>query len=238
MLWKRTDIKARLSKFRDRKVSEQAVLEEVYTILNKEAIKEERIRNNISGTSEQPSNNFNFDLLQTKNIFHLEQIRHICIDYRLRFLDSVYFKGEIPQEAVKKIKQLEHSHGIELQGYKIIAPSRLFKLKDKDDPLLFVPIGNHYYYLIHKWGRDLHPLRRIFAWPFKNIVNLTLLVVLISFFTTLMIPEGLFSKTNSSAEFWVVFFFMFKSIAAVVIFYGVALGKNFNPAIWRSKFLN
>jgi hypothetical protein len=75
-------------------------------------------------------------------------------------------------------------------------------------------------------------------WPFKNIINLAVLVFAISFLVTLMVPEGLFSKSNSSVEFWILYFFMFKSIAAVVIFYGFALGKNFNPAIWNSKYFN
>jgi len=104
--------------------------------------------------------------------------------------------------------------------------------------LLFAPIGNGYYYLIHKWGNDLHPLRKILMWPFKNIVNLGLLVFAISYLVTLCIPEGLFSRGNSTSEFWIVYFFVFKGIAAVVLFYGFALGKNFNPAIWNSKYFN
>ena len=169
---------------------------------------------------------------------HLSHIRSICIDYRLRFLDSKYFKGDLPPRAISEVKRLEKLHDTELGGFKILAPSKLFKLEDKDDPILFAPIGNGYYYLIHKWGKDLHPLRRILVWPFKNIVNLAAVVLLISFLITLMVPQGLFSKTGSAAEFWIVFFFMFKSIAAVVIFYGFALGKNFNPAIWNSKYYN
>ena len=114
----------------------------------------------------------------------------------------------------------------------------MFKLEDKDDPLLFAPIGNGYFYLIYKWGNDLHPLRKLFAWPFKNISNLAAVVFLASYILTLLIPEGLFSKSGTSSEFWILFFFMFKSMAAVVIFYGFALGKNFNPAIWNSKYYN
>jgi hypothetical protein len=125
-----------------------------------------------------------------------------------------------------------------MKAFKVLAPSKLFKLADKDDPVLFAPIGNGYYYLIHKWGNDLHPLRKWLVWPFKNIANLALLIVLVSYLFTMMIPEGLFSKSGSSAEFWIIFFFMFKSIAAVVLFYGFALGKNFNPAIWNSKYFN
>lgn len=234
----RTNIEEKLHRFRGQHAREDQIIQEVYQLLRKDAEKEDRIVANVTGNSKEIYNDFTFDLLETDRIYHIEQIKSICIEYRLRFLDSRYFKAQIPQEAISKIKNLEKEHDTELKGYKIIAPSKLFKLEDKDDPLLFAPIGNGYYYLIHKWGNDLHPLRRILVWPFKNVLNLTALVVLISYLATLIVPNGLFSKSSSSAEFWIIFFFMFKSIAAVVIFYGFALGKNFNPAIWNSKYFN
>ena len=234
----RTNIEEKLQNLRVKTSQEEKLLREVYELLRQDQESEDRITANISGKISAPANDFNFDLLETENIFHIDQIKNICIDYRLRFLDAKYFKGQIPAEAISNIKKLEKEHNTEIKGYKIIAPSKLFKLEDKDDPLLFAPIGNGYYYLIHKWGNDLHPLRRILVWPFKNILNLSALVILISYLATLMVPEGLFSKSSSSAEFWIIFFFMFKSVAAVVIFYGFALGKNFNPAIWNSKYFN
>ncbi|MCW5516578.1 hypothetical protein [Muriicola sp. Z0-33] len=237
MLFKRINIATKLAKVRDKSISEEELLASVYALLEKDNEREKRIQQSLSNNSREIINDFNFDLLETKNIFHINQIRETCIDYRLRFLNTSYFKGDIPLAAINKIKKLEELHDIEIQGYKIMAPSKLFRLEDKDDPLLFAPIGNDYFYLIHKWGKDLHPFRRILVWPFKNIINLALLVVLMSYAVSLMVPDGLFSKNNSAAEFWIIFFFMFKSIAAIVIFYGFALGKNFNPAIWRSKYL-
>jgi len=238
MLLKRTNIEEKLSLATQRDVSQEQVLNEVYELLKIDTDNEARIKQTIEEGSKNVQNNFSFDLLETHRIYHLDQIKTICIDYRLRFLNSKYFKGEIPQEAISKIKALEKAHNIELEGFKIIAPSKLFRLEDKDDPLLFVPIGNKYFYLIHRWGNDLHPLRKILAWPFKNIVNLTALVVVIAYLITLLVPNGLFSKEGSRAEFWIIYFFMFKAIASVVIFYGFALGKNFNPAIWNSKYFN
>jgi len=219
-------------------ISEEDRLKEVYFILSNLDAELERIEENITFSKAIPTNNFNLDLLDSSKIYHIEEIKQICIDYRLRFLDSKYFKGDIPTEALSKIKSLENEHNIEVKGFKIIAPSKLFKLKDKDDPLLFAPIGNGYHYLIHQWGNDLHPFRKILMWPFKNIVNLSILVLVLSFLVTLMVPEGLFSKSSSNAQFWILFFFMFKCIASIVIFYGFALGKNFSPAIWNSKYFN
>lgn len=238
MILKGTDIEHKLQKIRGKQKKEAQILNEVQEILRKDALKDAKISKELASKTTSSSNDFVFDLLDTDKIFHIDQIKEICIDYRLRFLDSSYFKGKIPQSALSKIKQLEASHNTEIKGYKIMAPSKLFKLEDKDDPLLFAPIGNDYFYLIHKWGNDLHPFRKLLAWPFKNIVNLTLLVVLLSYLVTLMVPDGLFSKNNTTAEFWIIFFFMFKCMASVVIFYGFALGKNFNPAIWNSKYFN
>lgn len=239
MLLPKTNIQEKLhrARLKDSK-SQENRLKEVYSILNDLDIEMDRIENNISKGKGTPRNSFNIDLLETSRIYHIEEIKNICIDYRLRFLDSKYFKGKIPAEGISKIKTLEREHDLEIKGFKIIAPSKLFKLEDKDDPLLFAPIGNGYHYLIHQWGNDLHPLRKIMMWPFKSIINLSVLVMFISYLATLLVPEGLFSKSSSSAEFWIIYFFMFKCIASVVIFYGFALGKNFNPAIWNSKYFN
>ncbi len=237
MFIQRTNIEQKLARLKN-KGKEEEILDQVREILNREFQKDNKIREELAASTNAALNAFDFDQLERNRIYHLDHIRKICIDYRLRFLDSSYFKGEIPRSALSEIKELEKSHNIELKGYKIMAPSRLFKLEDKDDPLLFAPIGNGYYYLIHKWGNDLHPLRKLFAWPFKSVPNLAVVVVMISYLMTLLIPDGLFTKTGSATEFWIIFFFMFKSIAAVVIFYGFALGKNFNPAIWNSKYFN
>ena len=181
-------------------------------------------------------NKFDFDKLESKKIIHLNAIKKICISFRLRFLDIHYFKGDIPIEAIDKIKELELDHGIIINSFKIMAPSVMFRLKKTDDPLMFVPIGNNYYYLIHKWGNDLNPFRRIRMWPFHSLKNLLFSLLAVSFLITLITPLQIFTKSPDSSSFWLLFLFMFKAIVAIVLFLGVALGKNFNPKIWNSKY--
>jgi len=239
MIFHKTNIEEKLTILKGKSTStENDILEQVHLILEKDGNTTERITERISTSKNSTGNQFIFDELESHRIFHIDQIKSICIDYRLRFLNSKYFKGKIPKAAIREVSRLEQLHNTTIEGFKIMAPSKLFKLEDKDDPLMFAPIGNGYYYLIHKWGNDLHPLRKILVWPFKNIVNLGLTTLVISYLATLLVPNGLFSKNNSSAEFWMMFFFMFKSIAAVVIFFGFAMGKNFNPVIWNSKYYN
>lgn len=182
------------------------------------------------------TNAFNFDLLDRNKIYHLEQIKKVSINYRLRFLDLKYFKNILPESAHQDIQQLEALHETHLSGFKIMAPSALFRLEKADDPLLFAPLGNDFYYLVHKWGNDLHPLRRLMMLPFKNIWNLLGLVLAISFVVTEIMPKNLFTKSPDASTYWMLLFFNFKAIASVVLFYGFSLGKNFNPAIWNNKY--
>ena len=234
----RTNVEKQLLKVRNKNLTEDQILEEVALIFRNTGIKDEKVLDEINNGSKVGNNNFNPELLDSAKIFHLDQIHSICINYRLRFLDSKLFKGEIPYEALIRIKELEKLHEISLKGFKIVAPSRLFKLENADDPLLFAPIGNDYYYLIHKWGNDLHPLRKVIMWPFKTLENFVLLLLATSFLAALLVPDGLFTKEQSTTEFFMVFFFIFKWFAGLSIFYGFKMGKNFNTEIWNSKFYN
>ena len=182
---------------------------------------------------------YNPDKIDSNRLFHVDQIRKICIDYRLRFLDFNFFKGGVPDEAYTRLKEFELNHPDLDLNIKMMAPTKLFKLENYDDPLMFVSLGNNYYYLIHKWGNDMSYFRKMFMWPFKNIYNILVYIAIISLFFTTFVPDGIFFyKNNPEIQFFVVFLFMFKSLAAIFIYFGFAMGKNFNENIWNSKFYN
>ena len=182
---------------------------------------------------------YNPDKIDSNRLFHVDQIRKICIDYRLRFLDFNFFKGGVPDEAYTKLKEFELNHPDLDLNIKMMAPTKLFQLENYDDPLMFVSLGNNYYYLIHKWGNDMSYFRKMFMWPFKNIYNILVYIAIISLLFTTFVPDGIFFyKNNPEIQFFVVFLFMFKSLAAIFIYFGFAMGKNFNENIWNSKFYN
>ena len=197
---------------------------------------EKELNNLINHLNINSFNSFDFEKLDPNKIYSINTIKSVCIDYRLRFLDIKYFKNKLPNEVFQKIKSLEKTHNTNIGDFKIMAPSALFRLEKTDDPLLFVPLGNNYYYLVHKWGNDLHPFRKLIMWPFKNIWNLLFTILLFSFLVTEITPLTLFTKTPNTSSYWMLLFFMFKAIASVVLYFGFALGKNFNPAIWNNKY--
>ena len=231
----RTNIEDKLRKQRSRSRNEESV-DKLLSDLLAEAQAEHRIETTLASGINDITNDFNIDLLESDKVYHLESIKKICIDYRLRFLDSRYFKNEFPEEAISKIKRLEQEHDIELSGFKVMAPSKLFRLENPDDPLLFAPIGNGYYYLIHKWGNDLAPLRKLMVLPFKSLDTLMISTFFASVLITYLYSFILEDNEQFLSHVGLLFLFLFKSVIAVVIFYAIPRGKNVNEAIWDSKY--
>ena len=232
------NLNQKLLQSRRKRTTDIDILKEAYEVLELDTKHEEQIQLNLTNSQVVLKNDLVFDLLETDKIFHIDDIRSICVTYRLRFLDSEFFKGDIPLECVSKIKQMEKAHKTTLKGYKIMAPSKLFKLKNYDDPLLFVPIGNEYYYLVHKWGNDLSILRKGFMWPFRNFETLLFTAVIVSLLLTAAIPNSLINYTESPANFFLLFMFMIKWVIGIIIYYAFAKGKNFNSVIWDSRYIN
>lgn len=240
MLIERTNLHRELTNLRNKALTEKALLEEVQAILLAEKETEEELQQRIlNGEGESNGeNDFNFDLLETPRIFHLSQIKKICVDYRLRFLRTRYFKDDLPTEATVAVRELEEKHNTTLSGFQMLAPAKYFRLENADDPMLFAPIGNDYFYLVHKWGRDIHPLRKLAMWPLKNLENLIIFSFFLAFGLAFGIREVFFSRFQETSEFLIIFLYTFKSVVALIFFYGISLGKNFSSGNWNSKFYN
>lgn len=241
-IMKRTNIKEQLSRHRNKSTSGEALLQDIKKVIAEDDAQEKEIRAELTyGRGDDlntSSNNFNLDLLETDRIYHDGQIKHISTIYRLRFLDSQYFKKDLPYQAVQKTKALQKEHRTKLSGFKILAPAKTFRLKSADDPLLFAPIGNGYYYLIHKWGRDLSPWRKIFVWPWRNLECMIAFLFALSILLTVIFPKEIFTPELTGPQFFMIVMFMFKWVGGMAIFFLFKKGKNFSPTVWRSIYFN
>ena len=182
---------------------------------------------------------YNISKIDSNKLFHVNQIKKICIDYRLRFLELNLFKGKVPKKAYENLEKFKANHPNLKFDLKIMAPSKLFELENYDDPLLFASLGNGYYYLIHKWGNDLSFFRKISVWPFKNLVTILTFISIISLVITALVPGNIFYYDGKpGTQFFITFLFILKSVIAIFIYYGFSLGKNFNEFIWNRKYFN
>lgn len=219
--------------------SESDVLEAFRALLKKEDEMDERVLARIFGEG-QGHEKLNCSLLSPERIFHRDQIKALCTHYRLRFLDARYYKGEIPYEAISRVKALQRDHKTELTGYKILAPAPMFDLRERDkDPLLFVPLSRDRFYLVHKWGNDLHPLRKLLVWPFRSFKTLLGFVAALALLVVMAVPEAVYLgpyDQNSLALRVIFFFYLFIAFAGLTALYGFSRLKNFNGSLWDSRF--
>ena len=215
---------------RDKKINSKQLMQSLKKIWHENDLSLKKINKKNDGSV----NVLDFDKMESNNIFHSSIIKNICVKYRLRFLDSELFKGEYPQNVTKIIRGLENKHNTKLKNFMIMAPSKLFKIKSPDDPILFAPIGNGYYYLIHKWGKEFNSIRRLLVLPFKNIDNLTIFSILVSVVFALI--GKLIFPTLTMSEVFILFLFLVKGFIFIFFYTFFLTRKNFNESIWNSKY--
>lgn len=177
-----------------------------------------------------------------ENVFSLEQIRNVCIRYRLRFLDSKYFKSEYPYEAIVQINAFEKRYGIKIESFKIIAPDHLFDLENiNKDPLLFAELSDGRYYLLHKWGNDLKWSRGLFAWPIQNFKTYFFTLLALCFAGSFLLPTSLLQVFNLESEIYLRLWFglhLFIGFAGISLWLAFSYDKRFSDMNWNSKYYN
>ena len=231
---KKVNLFEELLQERKKQISSNEFTSLIKNIWLEEDSKRERITQSLNEVNNGSFNQLKFNQMETKNIFHLETIKNICVRYRLRFLDSNLFKGEYPKNITEIISDIEKKHDTTLNNFMIMAPSKLFKIKSPDDPILFIPIGNDYYYLIHKWGKEFNRIRKLLVLPFKNIDNLTIFSVLVSVFFALL--GKLFIPSLTVSEVFILFLFLVKGFIFIFFYTFFLTRKNFSESIWNSKY--
>lgn len=216
---------------KSKKRKKPGLIAEVNMLLKREAENEENIVSRITGNNNESE--FNLCDFAQENIYSLDQIKGLCIKYRLRFLDSKVFAGKIPYEAILKVKGLEKRTGKTLKNFKIIAPKELFKLKDKDsDPLLFLQLSDDKFYFIHKWGGEINRFRSLLASPLRSFMSMFWFLAGVALLFSLLIP------TASFDVFAFLFVHSFLAICGITCMMVFMLRENFSDVEWNSKFFS
>lgn len=243
MIMNGVDLERALHKTKEKDLAQNKdeILDAFKALLKADDAADSKILENIfSGNGE--ISRLEISRLKADRIYNLKQIKALCTNYRLRFLDAKYFKGEIPHEAVSHIKHLQKDQATEISNFKIVAPASLFNLEYKDkDPLLFIPLGNQRYYLVHKWGNDLHPLRKALVYPFRTFKTLLTSVAALAALIVLCVPSSVLMGPYDKSAFGirVIFFlYLFIAFSGFTALYGFSRMKNFNSELWNSRYMD
>lgn len=219
--------------------TEDRVVDAYRELLRKDDLVEQQLRVSLNRPS-AAKYCLESESLDLRNLFHESHIRELCTQYRLRFLDAHLFKGEVPDEAISKLKHLQRRQDHDLSGFKIMAPASVFELAYQDkDPMLFLPVGNGLYYLVHKWGNDMHWFRKWLVYPFRNVGTLLRAMLLFSFLFQMVIPTDIMMNglggSPITIRIWMTLHVFIATAGMLAMFAYPAL-KNFNSVLWNSRF--
>ncbi len=237
MIFNRLNIKSELVKERSR---QQRLMNDVTGILNESLERDKDVLNRLKNSGSSSSISVNEE--DENRIYTLDQIRKICIRYRLRFLSTSLFKATFPYEAISRINELEKKLNRKIDDFRIIAPSKAFDLENiNQDPLLFAQLADGRYYLIHHWGKDLKWYRRILTWPLQNFttyfISLWILAAILSF----GIPGSVMHLLSRDSE---LFLRLWLTVHSFIAFMGITFWlamsyeKTFSSLNWESKYYN
>jgi len=218
---------------------------DVYEIFNRELHCENDIaaRLNSKPTSHQ-KNSAKTQVLEHPDTYALEEIESLCTKYRLRFLPSHLFKGNIPVEAIQQIKHIEKTEQIRFEQFYIAAPAERFALKDSTkDPLLFAQTTNGNFLFIHQWGQELPSWKRWALYPFRSFQTLVTSVILLGVVITVLTPSSwLGANTQMSLPLLfllkgMTFFTISGFLFFATLTFGILTGKDFSNDVWNDQYI-
>ena len=218
---------------------QSSLINEVKSLLESDSSNEISIADRISKGITLPEEQFGWiKKLDETRKYNLESIEKICIRFRLRFLESDLFKGDIPSEAIREVKRIESSIGTTFSTFKIIAPQERFNLKDSTkDLILMAELPNGQFYYIFQWGDDMKWYEEILKYPFRHIGALAATSSAIGLLVAILVPSQ-FEVVHSEFFFR---FFMFSMTTCLImtlsVITAIMYSKDFSENVWNSKFI-
>jgi hypothetical protein len=218
-----------------------AALEKANSILESSAQKDSNILDRLKKENDNGIQYIEIQKEDFENIYNIEQIRIICINYRLRFLDTKHYKYEFPYAALLKIKEFEKRYNTTIEKFRIIAPHKAFELQDENqDPLLFAEIAPNNFYLLHQWGNDLSWHRKFLYFPVRNMTTYFYSVMAAAIIFAFSIPFSWYNVERDNEFYMRVWFsaHCFIGFFFFIIFLGAIMQTGFSSMNWKSKYMN
>jgi len=233
------DIQEELVRYRNRtRQPDDFIIDEVERILAESTLKEQDILNNLKSYNAQQAL-LSEEGADEERIFKEKEIKALCVNLRLKFLESHHYKSDVPYEAILRIKHLNDTQKLELREFRILAPAEGFgKGAPGCNCLLFTPTRQGNYYLVHSWGEKLKWYQKIKSFPMRSFENLLLCLVLLALTVTMSLPTFLITL-DKTATYWcgyriATFFHLLIFFSGFTAYMLVAFNKNFSGSVWKN----
>lgn len=183
-------------------------------------------------------------------LYTLEEIKDLCIKYRLKFLHSSNFKGIIDPKLGKKLVEYLKERNV-VGSLNEEANSNLFILAKKSDfnfdrkenlssvnPILFYQVNTKegkMYSVVTKWGRNFGIERKALGWLYNNEDRYLILMIVLSYIFSNIIITLI---SNNNPFYWGT---LLLSLLGIAIFFGIPCIYWFNaeaPQSRKNKWYN
>jgi hypothetical protein len=180
---------------------QEFLLQEAQRILFKSRLSDKNILDNLKFYN----SSFEFlddDEIEKQKVFTPAQIKSLCKKLRLRFLSSQSYEGEIPYEAILKIKDLNSTYSKDLKHFKLVSTEGFFTSNHSDTAaMLFVQTLYGNYYLLHSWGKPLNKWRSMQFFALRNFESLALGLFVFTIIESLLMPNRLLTTDIKAGYF-------------------------------------
>lgn len=217
---------------------EDDLIDEVKNILSSDLLTENKVLNHLKFYAKA------LELIDetevAKNLLYsVDEIKTVCINNRLRFLDSQNYKNEFPYEVVLKIDDLNVRYRKDLKHFKILAPAEAFKKNKGNLPcVLFAQSINNNYYLIHAWGVDAKWFKKLLYFPLRTFETLLISLLLFALVITVFLPVEFITR-DPEASYWCdyrigAYFHLLIFFSGITIYIILAFRKNLSNSDWNT----
>lgn len=190
-------------------------LAEIEQMLRQESVKEQKALQHM-GLSDNPVEKQKHQWLWQSRlneqyqgeVFQVEDVRQVCMDYSMRMLPSHLYRGPVDPEFAVKVKNFQRTHQLSdeevSRNFFIVAPTEAFELEERQrpvadlDPVLLYRINDNFFKLVHQWGSDLNVFSYVASWKKRDLWNMTCHWFVMSFMVT-MILLGFFVDSFGNA---------------------------------------
>lgn len=227
-----------LTRLRKTKYQEEnLVVSEAKKILHRDLFTRKKILENLQHYSKS-FYTLDEEDLDMRFVFSVEEIKRIAVLYRLKFLDSRFFKPDLPYEAHIKLEELNIRFRKEIRDYKILSHYENFSDAAANyQAVLLVETNYGNYYLLHLWGKTLKQARKLKCFPLRNFETLISTVIIATLVLAVSIPTDLITL-DRNAGYWsgyraAAFFHLLIFNSGVTVYFTFAFSKNFSSTVWN-----
>lgn len=171
------------------------------------------------------------------------QIRNSCIKYRLRFLPSSMYHGEVPIEVISSIKRFEHRHPGRAVHFFILAPMAFFLNEDAyRSPLLIARCPDGQFEMVCQWGKKRPWYQEFLRYPFRDLPSLVTASLLTGL--AISIIAGLLGFANGPTFFRSMIYkvpllvLSSSMFSTAALCYGLVTRTDFSADNWNKRYFN